>query len=64
MPKCKIQEHDIQCNWKKTTSKIFSSQRTEKIDTKKDQNGRLKGNQQRNTESIYRYMNTAVGIYQ
>lgn len=49
---------------KKQHQRFFSSQRTEKIDTKKDQNGRLKGNQQRNTESIYRYMNTAVGIYQ
>lgn len=41
MPKCKIQEHDIQCNWKKTTSKIFFfAKNWENRCTKKDQNGK------------------------
>lgn len=47
---------------KKQHQRFFSSQRTEKIDTKKDQNG--KRHPTKNTESIYRYVNTAVGIYQ
>ena len=63
MPKCKIQEHDIQCNWKKNNIKDFFLRKELRKQIQR-KTKMVKGNQQRNTESIYRYMNTAVGIYQ